>query len=106
MTAGIILGYAYLLVFNISFSNCDKLIDATNNVEQWQEGIYCILMGLFCLLSIIYILERAYYGSLNTHFDIVTRRWVNVVLTIVWIKIVIFKSYLSYQVYNILIREL
>lgn len=99
LTAGIVLGYSYLLVFNISFSNCDKLIDSTNIVEQWQEAIYSILMVLFCLLSLIYILQRAYYGSLNSTFDIITRRWVNVVLTIVWIKIVVFKGYLSYQVF-------
>lgn len=54
-------------------------------------------MVVFCLLSLVYILQRAYFGSLNTNFDIITRRGVNVVLTIVWIKIVIFKGYLSYK---------
>nr|CAD2176973.1 unnamed protein product [Meloidogyne enterolobii] len=51
----------------------------------------------FCVLSLIYIFQRSYYGSQNTNFDLITRKWVNIVLTIVWVKIVIFKGYLSYQ---------
>ncbi|KAI1724947.1 hypothetical protein Ddc_06223 [Ditylenchus destructor] len=97
LTNGVALGYAYFLVFNVAFSNCDKLIDATNAEEQWLEAIYNLLMVLFCLLTLVYILQRSYYGSLETYFDILMRRWVNVVLFIVWIKIVIFKGYLSYQ---------
>ncbi|CAK5085450.1 unnamed protein product [Meloidogyne enterolobii] len=97
LTAGIALGYAYFLIFNIAFRNCDKLFDAAGAEEQWQEALYDLLMISFCVLSLIYIFQRSYYGSQNTNFDLITRKWVNIVLTIVWVKIVIFKGYLSYQ---------
>lgn len=97
LTAGIALGYAYFLVFNIAFSDCDKLIDATGAEEQWLEAIYNLLMIFFCVLTLTYIWQRANFGSQDNQFDLFTRKWVNVVLTIVWIKIVVFKGYLSYQ---------
>ncbi|KAF7639864.1 hypothetical protein Mgra_00000784 [Meloidogyne graminicola] len=97
LTAGIALGYAYFLIFNIAFRNCDKLFDAAGAEEKWQEALYDLLMISFCVLSLIYILQRSYYGSQDTNFDLITRKWVNIVLTIVWVKIVIFKGYLSYQ---------
>uniref|UniRef100_A0A915E935 Sulfhydryl oxidase n=1 Tax=Ditylenchus dipsaci TaxID=166011 RepID=A0A915E935_9BILA len=97
LTVGVSLGYAYLLVFHLGFSNCDKLIDAYSD-EQWEDLVYSCLMIGFCLLSSVYIIQRSYYGSVeDSKLDLITRRWVNVVLTIVWIKIVLFKGYLSYQ---------
>uniref|UniRef100_A0A914H8Z0 Uncharacterized protein n=1 Tax=Globodera rostochiensis TaxID=31243 RepID=A0A914H8Z0_GLORO len=97
LTVGIALGYAYFLVFNIAYSNCDKMIDATGAEEQWQEAVYNLLMISFCILTLVYIWQRSYFGSQPSNFDLVTRKWVNVVLTIVWIKIVVYKGYLSYQ---------
>ncbi|KAL3125396.1 hypothetical protein niasHT_002124 [Heterodera trifolii] len=97
LTVGIALGYAYFLVFNIAYSNCDKMIDATGAQEQWQEAVYNLLMISFCILTLVYIWQRSFFGSQPSNFDLITRKWVNVVLTIVWIKIVVYKGYLSYQ---------
>uniref|UniRef100_A0A1I8AYE3 Otopetrin-3 n=1 Tax=Meloidogyne hapla TaxID=6305 RepID=A0A1I8AYE3_MELHA len=68
LTAGIALGYAYFLIFNIAFRNCDKLFDAAGAEEQWQEALYDLLMISFCVLSLVYIFQRYYMhkGLLNS----------------------------------------
>jgi hypothetical protein len=56
-------------------------------------------MIIFCVLSIVYIVQRSYFGVIgNSNLDSVMRRVVNVVLTVVWVKIVVYKGYLSYKV--------
>jgi hypothetical protein len=59
-------------------------------------------MIVFCVLSIAYVVQRSYFGVVNTRFDSVMRRAINTVLVIVWIKIVVYKGYLSYKVLSAL----
>uniref|UniRef100_A0A7E4VYH9 Otopetrin-2 n=1 Tax=Panagrellus redivivus TaxID=6233 RepID=A0A7E4VYH9_PANRE len=97
LTIGIVLGYAYFIVFNYAFSDCDKLVDAMYGTELWLDAVYSSLMIVFCSLVLIYILHRSYYGAINTHLDKVTRLWVNVTIIVVWVKVVVYKGYLSHQ---------
>lgn len=55
-------------------------------------------MIFFSCISLFYILQRSYYGALDSAVDSVIRKWINIVFLIVWIKIVIYKGYLSNKV--------
>ncbi|KIH62354.1 hypothetical protein ANCDUO_07365 [Ancylostoma duodenale] len=69
LTIGIVLGYLYFIIFNYAFQNCDKLVDAIYTSELWLESCYDILMAAFSGLSLVYILQRRYYGAINTNLD-------------------------------------
>ncbi|KAK0409606.1 hypothetical protein QR680_004648 [Steinernema hermaphroditum] len=97
LTIGIVIGYIYFIVFNYAFQNCDKLVDALYGSEFWLEVVYSVIMVLFCALSLVYILQRCYYGAINTNLDKVCRLWINVTFCVVWVKIVVYKGYLSHQ---------
>uniref|UniRef100_A0A0K0F2C3 Otopetrin-2 n=1 Tax=Strongyloides venezuelensis TaxID=75913 RepID=A0A0K0F2C3_STRVS len=97
LTIGIVVGYAYFIIFNFSFSNCDKLVDQLYGSEFYLDAIYSSLMIIFCCLSLIYVFHRSYYGAVNTHLDHIGRLWINITFTVVWLKIVIYKGYLSHQ---------
>ncbi|KAE9553146.1 hypothetical protein FO519_003625 [Halicephalobus sp. NKZ332] len=97
LTVGIVLGYSYNMIFNYAFSDCDKLVDVIYGSEYWLDVFYSSLMITFCIISLLYVLHRSYYGAINTHLDKVTRLWVNLTITIVWMKVVIYKGYLSHQ---------
>ncbi|CEF60697.1 Hypothetical protein SRAE_X000243000 [Strongyloides ratti] len=97
LTVGIVVGYAYFIIFNFSFSNCDKLVDQLYGSEFYLDAIYSTLMIIFCFLSLIYVFHRSYYGAINTHLDHIGRLWINITFTVVWLKIVIYKGYLSHQ---------
>ena len=98
LTVGIVLGYSYNMIFNYSFSDCDKLVDVIYGSEYWLDVFYSCLMIVFCITSLLYILHRSYYGAINTHLDKVARLWVNLTITVVWLKVVVYKGYLSHQV--------
>ncbi|TKR69135.1 hypothetical protein L596_021327 [Steinernema carpocapsae] len=97
LTIGIVIGYLYKIIFNYAFQNCDKLVDALYGSEFWLDVIYSLIMVVFCALSLVYILQRCYYGSINSHLDEACRLWVNITFSVVWLKIVIYKGYLSHQ---------
>uniref|UniRef100_A0A0K0EL95 Glutaredoxin domain-containing protein n=1 Tax=Strongyloides stercoralis TaxID=6248 RepID=A0A0K0EL95_STRER len=97
LTIGIVVGYSYFIIFNFSFSNCDKLVDQLYGSEFYLDAIYSSIMIIFSLLSLIYVFHRSYYGAINTHLDNIGRLWINITFTIVWFKIVIYKGYLSHQ---------
>ncbi|KAK6747381.1 hypothetical protein RB195_000527 [Necator americanus] len=69
LTIGIVLGYLYFIIFNYAFQNCDKLVDAIYTSELWLESCYDILMASFSALSFVYILQRRYYGAINSNLD-------------------------------------
>jgi hypothetical protein len=98
LTIGIVLGYLYFIVYNYAFSRCDKLVDALYGSELWLDAVYSMLMVSFCSMSLIYVLQRTYYGAVNSNLDRVGRLWINVTVSIVWIKVVVYKGYLSHQV--------
>ncbi|XGW22854.1 hypothetical protein V3C99_005240 [Haemonchus contortus] len=68
LTIGIVLGYLYFIIFNYAFQNCDKLVDAIYNSELWLESCYDI-----------------------------GRLFINITFSVVWIKVVVYKGYLSHQ---------
>lgn len=98
LTVGIVLGYSYNMIYNYAFSNCDKLVDVIYGSEYWLDVFYSCLMIVFCITSLLYVLHRSYYGAVNTHLDKVARLWVNLTITVVWVKVVVYKGYLSHQV--------
>ncbi|KAK6747382.1 hypothetical protein RB195_000527 [Necator americanus] len=97
LTIGIVLGYLYFIIFNYAFQNCDKLVDAIYTSELWLESCYDILMASFSALSFVYILQRRYYGAINSNLDKIGRLFINITFSVVWIKVVVFKGYLSHQ---------
>uniref|UniRef100_A0A8R1I828 Uncharacterized protein n=1 Tax=Caenorhabditis japonica TaxID=281687 RepID=A0A8R1I828_CAEJA len=97
LTLGIILGYLYFIVFDYAYQSCDKLVDALYPSELLIETIYDLLMASFSGLSLVYILHRRYYGAIDSNFDKVRRLFINIVFTIVWVKVVVYKGYLSQQ---------
>lgn len=97
LTIGIVLGYLYFIIFNYAFQNCDKLVDAIYTSELWLEATYDVLMASFSALSLIYILQRRYYGAINSNLDKIGRLFINITFSVVWIKVVVFKGYLSHQ---------
>ncbi|CAD6190697.1 unnamed protein product [Caenorhabditis auriculariae] len=97
LTIGIMLGYLYFIVFNYAFQSCDKLVDAIYSSELWLETIYDLVMASFSGLSLIYILHRRYYGAINSNLDKVGRLFINITFSVVWMKVVIYKGYLSHQ---------
>ncbi|CAJ0587729.1 unnamed protein product, partial [Mesorhabditis spiculigera] len=97
LTIGIAIGYLYFIVFNYSFQECDKLVDAIYNSELWIETCYDLLMSGFSVLSLIYIVQRRYYGAINTSLDKVGRLFINITFSVVWMKVVIYKGYLSHN---------
>ncbi|VDL83083.1 unnamed protein product [Nippostrongylus brasiliensis] len=97
LTIGIVLGYLYFIVYNYAFQSCDKLVDAIYSSELWLEACYDVLMALFSAISLIYVLQRRYYGAINSNLDKIGRLFINITFSIVWIKVVVFKGYLSHQ---------
>ncbi|CAI4222136.1 unnamed protein product [Auanema sp. JU1783] len=97
LTIGITLGYLYFIIFNYAFQDCDKLVDAIYSSELWMETIYDLLMASFSMLSLIYILQRRYFGAINSNLDKVGRLFINITFSVVWLKVVIYKAYLSHQ---------
>ncbi len=97
LTIGIMVGYFYFVVFNYAFAACDKLVDALYGSELWLDSVYSALMIAFCALALVYILQRCYYGSINSNIDRVCRLWVNVTFSVLWVKIIVYKGYLSHQ---------
>uniref|UniRef100_A0A914WDE1 Gustatory receptor n=1 Tax=Plectus sambesii TaxID=2011161 RepID=A0A914WDE1_9BILA len=97
LTIGIDIGYMYLMIFNFAFSNCDKLIDALYGSELYLDCLNSVLTIVFCTLSLVYIMQRRFYGAINTNLDKVGRLWVNATFAVMWIKIVVYKGYLSHQ---------
>jgi len=55
-------------------------------------------MAAFSILSLFYITQRCYYGEIDSELDKVGRLFINITLSVVWIKIVAYKGYLSHQV--------
>ena len=98
LTVGIVLGYAYNIVYNFAFSDCDYLVDSIYGSEFWLDAVYSVMMMFFSTMSLLYILHRSYNGAINTSLDKVSRLWVNMTLTIVWIKVVVYKAYISNHV--------
>ncbi|EPB80088.1 hypothetical protein ANCCEY_00776 [Ancylostoma ceylanicum] len=97
LTIGIVLGYLYFIIFNYAFQNCDKLVDAIYTSELWLESCYDILMAAFSGLSLVYILQRRYYGAINSNLDKIGRLFINITFSVVWVKVVVYKGYLSHQ---------
>ncbi|CAD5218442.1 unnamed protein product [Bursaphelenchus okinawaensis] len=97
LTVGIVLGYAYFVVFNLTFQDCDELVDAHDPQEVWLEIIYDVTMIWFCILSFVYLMQRSYYGTLNQKMDQLRRLWINAAVYIVWLQVVVNKGYLSHQ---------
>ncbi|VDO45120.1 unnamed protein product [Haemonchus placei] len=100
LTIGIVLGYLYFIIFNYAFQNCDKLVDAIYSSELWLESCYDVLMAAFSALSLVYILQRRYYGAINSNLDNtfqIGRLFINITFSVVWIKVVVYKGYLSHQ---------
>uniref|UniRef100_A0A914Z577 Uncharacterized protein n=1 Tax=Panagrolaimus superbus TaxID=310955 RepID=A0A914Z577_9BILA len=97
LTVGIALGYAYFIIYNYAFSDCDYLVDSIYGEELWLDAVYSSLMIFYCSISLGYVIHRSYYGAINTHLDKVARLWVNLTITVVWIKVIIYKGYLSHQ---------
>ncbi|CAB3406431.1 unnamed protein product [Caenorhabditis bovis] len=97
LTIGIILGYLYFIVFQFGFRNCDKLVDSVYSSEIYLDAFYNILMAAFSGLSLIYILHRRFYGAISSNLDKIGRLFVNVTFAVVWLKVVVFKGYLSHQ---------
>ncbi|VDM80898.1 unnamed protein product [Strongylus vulgaris] len=54
-------------------------------------------MACFSALSLIYILQRRYYGAINSNLDKIGRLFINITFSVVWIKVVVYKGYLSHQ---------
>lgn len=98
LTLGIMLGYLYFIVFDYAFQSCDKLVDALYPSELFIEAIYDVLMATFSGLSLIYILHRRFYGAISSNLDKVGRLFINITFAVVWMKVVIYKGYLSHQV--------
>ncbi|KAI6215994.1 hypothetical protein M3Y94_00450600 [Aphelenchoides besseyi] len=98
LTVGIVLGYAYFIIFNLTFQDCDTLVDALNPSEIYLEIAYEIAMIWFCSVSFIYLLQRGYYGAVSRHSDKLRRLWINATVCIAWIQVVVYKGYLSHQV--------
>jgi hypothetical protein len=98
LTVGIVLGYAYFIIFNLTFQDCDELVDALHPQEVWLEIIYEVAMIWFCSLSFFYLLQRSYYGGVSFHSDKMRRLWINATVCIAWIQVVVYKGYLSHQV--------
>ncbi|KAH7723481.1 Protein F55G1.15 [Aphelenchoides avenae] len=97
LTIGVTLGYSYFLVFNWAYNDCDYLVDwaEEDKHQQWLDAATSAIMILFSCISLFYVLQRTYYGKIDTKWDSFSRHWINVVLMIVWVKIVIYKGYLS-----------
>ncbi|EGT36266.1 hypothetical protein CAEBREN_21337 [Caenorhabditis brenneri] len=56
-----------------------------------------VLMATFSGLSLIYILHRRFYGAISSNLDKVGRLFINITFAVVWMKVVIYKGYLSHQ---------
>ncbi|GMS97120.1 hypothetical protein PENTCL1PPCAC_19295, partial [Pristionchus entomophagus] len=98
LTFGMALGYLYFIVFNYAFLNCDKLVDSIySENELWLETIYDLTMSGFSVLSLVYIMHRRYFGAINSSLDKVGRLFINITFIVVWIKVVLYKGYLSHQ---------
>uniref|UniRef100_A0A0N5AA32 XK-related protein n=1 Tax=Syphacia muris TaxID=451379 RepID=A0A0N5AA32_9BILA len=127
LSIGVAVGFFYLLIFNYAFRDCDKLVDVTYGSELYLDAIYSLIMILFTLFSLCYILQRfqpefknifkmlvviyfnffelasdqyffrRYYGAINSNLDRVSRLYINITFCIVWIKVVIYKGYLSHE---------
>ncbi|CAP26454.2 Protein CBG05891 [Caenorhabditis briggsae] len=97
LTLGIMLGYLYFIVFDYAFQSCDKLVDALYPSELFIEAIYDVLMATFSGLSLVYILHRRFYGAISSNLDKVGRLFINITFAVVWMKVVIYKGYLSHQ---------
>ncbi|VDD90040.1 unnamed protein product [Enterobius vermicularis] len=97
LSVGVSVGYLYLMMYNYAFRKCDKLVDITYGSELYLDSIYSAMMILFTLFSLAYIMQRRYYGSINTNLDRVNRLYINITFCIVWIKVVIYKGYLSHE---------
>ncbi|GMR50129.1 hypothetical protein PMAYCL1PPCAC_20324 [Pristionchus mayeri] len=96
LTMGIAIGYLYFIVFNYAFIDCDKLVDSIfSQNELWLETIYDLTMSGFSVLSVVYILHRRYFGAINSSLDKVGRLFINITFAVVWIKVVLYKAYLS-----------
>ncbi|KAH7713042.1 Protein F55G1.15 [Aphelenchoides avenae] len=97
LTTGISLGYAYLLVFNYAFQGCDQLVDVTEDAQHeiWFDALTSTVIIFYSGLSLFYVWHRTHYGILHNRTDTIARRWINVVLAIVWVKVVIYKGYIS-----------
>lgn len=79
---------------------CDELVDVTEDAQHeiwFDAATSTVLMGYSCL-SLFYIWNRTHYGILHDQVDVIARRWINVVLAIVWVKVVIYKGYISQKV--------
>ncbi|GMT25526.1 hypothetical protein PFISCL1PPCAC_16823, partial [Pristionchus fissidentatus] len=98
LTLGIALGYLYFIVFNYAFINCDKLVDSIYSPsELWLETAYDLTMSGFSVLSLIYVLHRRFFGAINSSLDKVGRLFINITFIVVWIKVVLYKGYLSHS---------
>ena len=96
LTIGIAVGYLYFIIFNYAYQveslikkicvtnnfrhtygqikivfvqDCDKLVDAIYPSELWLDAIYNLLMSGFSVISLIYILQRRYYGAIDSNLD-------------------------------------
>ncbi|KAI6224410.1 hypothetical protein M3Y99_01397800 [Aphelenchoides fujianensis] len=98
LSVGIVIGYAYFIVFSLAFQDCDVLVDTTNPSDVWLDIAYEVGMIWFCIISFIYLMQRGYYGSVNYHSDKLRRAFINGTICIAWIQVVVYKGYLSHQV--------
>lgn len=53
---------------------------------------------VICFSILIDKMFSSYFGVINSTLDSFMRHTVNVVLIVVWVKIVVYKGYLSYKV--------
>lgn len=75
-------------------------IPEQTELEMEVDLIIYGVVSVFALTSLVYILQRCLHGKIDDRWktDYVLRRWIDVVIVIMWVEVLVHKGYLSQKV--------
>uniref|UniRef100_A0A915DZN9 Gustatory receptor n=1 Tax=Ditylenchus dipsaci TaxID=166011 RepID=A0A915DZN9_9BILA len=91
-------GYSYNIIYNIVYGHCDKLVESTNRAGLMIDQIYNGLMIVYAIVSSIYLYQRSLYHSHTDLFDVITTNIIDSVSAVLFVKSIVYKSYLGQPV--------
>lgn len=82
--------------------DCDKLMELPEETAfemEFDLTVYAV-MAVFVCVALLYLLGRCYHGRIDDRWkpDYLLRKWINIVVVLLWVEILVHKGYLGQKV--------